>query len=207
MLRITLASLMLAAACGDGTHSTPPPPDMAPSCAPNGPPPAAAGDLVVTGAVAATAPSCAPEAGRVYGIWSGQGPKGDYIFQYGEGSATRTGFSLGFDAAIPGEATFANAFGVGFIALVDAATPIAPGIVDEAAFERDVRGAAGQFAVVYRGPNAGAPEWVAAFPPGLSCGKCVTGKAGEFDTFAPIACSEVVLDVGDEDSLDICNWM
>jgi hypothetical protein len=207
MLRITLVTLVLAAACGDGTDSNPPPPDMAPSCPANGLPPAAAGDLVVTGAVAATAPSCAPEAGRVYGIWSGQGPKGDYIFQYGEGSATRAGFSLGLAAAIPGEATFGNAFGVGVIALVDAATPIAPGIVDEAAFERDVRGLAGQFAIVYRGPNAGAPDWVAAFPAGLSCGKCVKAKDGGFDTFAPVACSEVVLEVGDEDSLDICNWI
>jgi len=205
MLRITLASLVLAAACGGGTDTTPPP-DMATGCPSGAAPMPATGDLVVTGAVAATAPTCAPEAGRVYGIWSGQGPKGDYIFAYGEGGATRAGFSFGLAAAIPGEATFGNAFGVGVIALVDAATTIPPGIVDENTVEDAVRGVSSQFAVVYHGPNAGAPEWVAAFPPGLSCGKCVKATDGGFDTFAPIACSEVVVDVGDVDALDICNW-
>jgi len=46
--------------------------------------------------------------------------------------------------------------------------------------------------------------WMASFPVGLSCGRCVEGV---LDSYEPVACDQVVIDVEDEGSLyERCNW-
>jgi hypothetical protein len=191
----TVTILLSLTACGDTDRTDPDAP-------PAEPPPTAEGDFIVTGPVAPNGPPGA----KVFGIWSGDSDKGDFLFKHGAGTANSTAFAIGFDEPVPELATFGDVFGVGLIALFDGSVAIPDGVVaDPSTVENGLVGATSSFAVIYNGQKPGAPEWVAAFPAGLSCGTCV--RSGEsFDTFAPVACSEVALDVGDEDTLDICNW-
>ena len=206
-LRPVASSLLLVlVACGDAAA---PQPDAPAGCSePSTVTPTATGDLVVAGKLAPLAGTCAPDSGHVYVLWPGEGPKGDFLFRHGEGAATNAAFATGVALPVPDMATFGDSLGVGSVILFDASVTLPEGIIDPAQFETAARGIAGQFAVVYKGPNPAGVDWADAFPPGLSCGKCVKAKAGDtFDTFAPVACSEVVLDVGPEDAVDVCNWI
>jgi hypothetical protein len=45
------------------------------------------------------------------------------------------------------------------------------------------------------------------FPLGFSCGRGVDAVTSQdFDTFEPVDCSTLVLDVGDLESADFVNW-
>ena len=206
-LRLLASSLLVLVACGDA--ATPPDAPVDTGCGePSTVTPSATGDLVVAGPLATVAGTCAPDAGHVYVLWPGEGPKGDFLFRYGEGAATNAAFATGVALPVPDMATFGDSLGVGSVVLFDAAVTLPEGIIDANQFETEARGIAGQFALIYKGTNPAGVDWVDAFPSGLSCGKCVKAKAGEtFDTFAPVACSEVVLDVGPEDAIDVCNWI
>ncbi|HEY5928545.1 MAG TPA: hypothetical protein VIV11_42955, partial [Kofleriaceae bacterium] len=79
--------------------------------------------------------------------------------------------------------------------------------VPDSFFSSMVLGITGEYTIIYR-PNAnpisGVP-WVNDFPAGLSCGKCVPQQTG-FDTFTPVACSEMKLQVGPQAAIMVCNW-
>jgi hypothetical protein len=82
-----------------------------------------------------------------------------------------------------------------------AGTQIPDGIPQEFPFWQGIDG---QHAVIYRAPDdAGTqPAWLADFPIGMSCGRCVASPTG-FDTFTPAACDSFAVETNDT---EVCDW-
>jgi hypothetical protein len=93
--------------------------------------------------------------------------------------------------------------GVGVAILMAPGQSLADGVL---ASEPAIIGITGQHAVIYRGAtDTGAViPWTAAFPVGLSCGRCVEDPGGGFDTFEPVDCATLVLDT--DPAAPVCNW-
>jgi hypothetical protein len=193
--RLTL--LALAPACGDGGGTPPPDPDA----------PVVVGDFNVDGTTMPVGGGT-PASVTAMVLWVADNGSGDYAFKHGAGTATETTFHVAVDEPIPPDATFANVLGVGQVVLLPSSFVLADGVVadDNAVFDA-MLGFAGEYAIIFKGPGSGPqpPSWLDAFPAGLSCGVCMPQASG-FDTFVPIACSMMKIQVGPRASIAVCNW-
>ena len=107
-------------------------------------------------------------------------------------------------AADPGAGAAPWQFGVAVLALAPSTDVPAEGVIPGSAPEPV--GFSSRHAIIFKPAGGMGPDWLAAFPEGYSCGVCVDSPAG-FDSFAPVACSAVVIDVpADLGTLDGCNW-
>ena len=163
------------------------------------------GDALVEGTVRATAGASVPASGNVAVLWLNDTGDGDFLFKHGEGTSTGSSFELDVAEPVPAGALFGGQFGMSFIVLVDPSVDVPDGVVDEGALETNMRGFSGQFSLIFKAaelPAAG--DWRDDFPAGLTCGKCVDEPEG-FDSYTPVACDQVVIDVGDEEAIAVCN--
>lgn len=161
----------------------------------------------VDGMVIPVGGGSAPAMSDTIVLWVSDIGQGDFVYKWGQGSATSTTFTADVATPVPTDATFGGMLGVGLVTMVATGTNVPDGVVPNGTFQSIALGYTGEYAVIYR-PNAtnttGAP-WVDAFPVGLACGKCVHQTTG-FDTFEPVSCTTVVLQVGPMSSISGCNW-
>ena len=167
----------------------------------------APGTFGVTGTVTATGGATVPAGATAFAVWIVSATSPDYSFKFGDGPATTTSFTVGFGAAPPTQALNVAApwqFGVAVLALAPSTDVPAEGVIPGSAPEPV--GFSSRHAIIFKPAGGMGPDWLAAFPEGYSCGVCVDSPAG-FDSFAPVACSAVVIDVpADLGTLDGCNW-
>ncbi|HTL34928.1 MAG TPA: hypothetical protein VL326_17485 [Kofleriaceae bacterium] len=147
----------------------------------------------------------APATGEAIVLWVSDIGQGDFVYKWGQGTATATTFNVDVVTPVPNDATFGGMVGVGTVALVPSGTSVPDGVVPDSTFNTAL-GYTGEYAIIYRPSASSAPaSWVDAFPVGLACGKCVHQTSG-LDTFMPVACSTVVLGVGPQSMTYTCNW-
>ena len=165
------------------------------------------GGTRVDGAIVLVGGGSAPSMGKTFVIWSSDIGQGDFAYKYGEGTATATTFTANVTPPVPSDATFGGRLGVGFVILTASGTTIADGPVDDTVLDAAVLGITGEYAIIFRPNTTPISEvpWIDNFPAGLSCGKCVPQTTG-FDSYAPVACTEVKLQVGPQQSIMGCNW-
>ena len=165
------------------------------------------GENLVDGMIVPVGGGSAPAMGKTFVIWVSDIGQGDFVYKYGEGTATMTTFTANVTPPVPNDATFGGKLGVGFVALVPSGTVMADGVADEAMLSAAMLGLSGEYTIIYRPNTTPFPEatWANDFPAGLSCGKCVEQTTG-FDTFTPVPCSEMKLQVGPEASIKVCDW-
>jgi len=148
----------------------------------------------------------APSSSNVVVLWTSDIGQGDFLYKWGEGTADADSWGVDVDTPVPDEATFGGLIGVGLAAMVPSSTTLPDGVVDGTTLESSVLGFAGNFAIIFRpNSNPSQVDWVNDFPVGLSCGVCVPQTDG-FDTFTPVSCDALELEVGPLESLTICNW-
>ena len=163
------------------------------------------GDALVEGTVRATAGAFVPASGNVAVLWLNDTGDGDFLFKHGEGTSTGSSFELDVAEPVPAGALFGGQFGMSFIVLVDSSVDLPDGVVDDAALETNMRGFSGQFSLIFKSAELPATgDWRDDFPAGLTCGKCVDQPEG-FDSYTPVACDQVGIDVGDEEAIAVCN--
>lgn len=144
-------------------------------------------------------------AGPVVILWLVDSMPSDYSYKFGDGTATATMFTAS-PPSDPPEAARTRAtsvdVGVGTMVLLRAGASLPDGALIS---RPNAIGYSLQYALIYRGrDDAGtAVAWTAAFPVGLSCGKCVDSATG-LDTFKPVDCATLVIDTNP--SAPACNW-
>ena len=173
----------------------------------------------------------APSGGDAIAVWVVSAGSPDYVFKFGDGSATGSSFDVDFPSAPPEAAINAGVLGVGLIAVLSSGPAIPDGMVDdEVLFETRVIGVTTQHAVIWRPsalPMLVPPDhWIHGFGPGYTCGRCVeeiecgvdadcpgegmcdpelgvcvTGSS--FDAFVPVSCAEMRVD---STAAEFCNW-
>lgn len=147
---------------------------------------------------------------KIFAYWSVTSSQSDYIYLFGQGTATSTGFTINFESDPPVGAL--NGYGIG-VAIVGglfpsntAYTPMK--LADQALFytSATTQALTDRYAIIYkRAGSTEGPEWSKAFPDGYSCGKGVPAVSGTvFDTFEKIDCAEVILRV--DTMFQIVNW-
>ena len=147
-----------------------------------------------------------PSSAKAVVVWTADSGQGDYLYKYGEGTATATSFSLSIDDPLPTEATFRGIFGVGLAVLIPSSVSVPNSVVTDPNFGADILGLAGQYAIIFRGNAAPTGvSWLDQFPVGLSCGQCVPATT-VFDTFTPVPCNLMEMQVGPQDAIAVCNW-
>ena len=165
---------------------------------------------MVGGEVRAHNGASVPDAGMVVIIWVVSAESEDYVFVYGEGTRRGDEFAVEFDASPPAEALNNGVLGVGIVLLVPEDATVPDGRIGGPEFEGgvlDVVGAAGRYAVIYRADDGPGLAWADEFPSGYSCGRGVDAADDQdFDTFEPVDCSALILDIGDLESIDFVNW-
>lgn len=130
----------------------------------------------------------------------------DYTYSFGSGSLSGATFQVTFATdPPPAEALNSYGVGVGLIVAYQAGTSVPQGKIDFGALEPKLLGLSARHAVIYKKADASTIEWATQFPTGYSCGVCGPPPSGSlFDTYAPVDCSTVKLDLtGTEES---CNW-
>lgn len=191
LLGMAAAALLLGtalAACGDDVVG----PDEA---------------LTVSGTVNNRSGVAIPQNARIVVAWVVSSGSPDYTYVFGEGTLRNgsSGFSVRFDEPPPPEALNSNGLGVG-IPLLVAGSDIQPGMRLEDADLSSIRGAAGQYAIIYVADDpAGLQDWVTRFPRGYSVGRGVK-RANQFDAFEPVAPGSVELIVDDLENIEFVNW-
>ena len=164
--------------------------------------------ISVSGSLVAGGAHEVPDSGTVLVIWSVSSGSPDYMYHFGSGSSDGSVFELKLDADPPPEALNSYGLGVGVLILVASDYSIEDGQVpnpSEEELEQESAGASGQYAIIYKAPDAQELDWMGSFPAGYSCGKCVeTGDT--FDAFEPVDCKDVKIDVNDLESIEFCNW-
>lgn len=163
------------------------------------------------GTVAVGESATAPTSGNVYVIWQVSAGSPDYAYLYGEGTLSGDRFALELDAPPPDEA-FNGDLAFGIVVLVDTATTVSPGLLDDttaSAMEAGMLGLATRHAVIYRRSTGVVYRpWEAAFPVGeYACGEAVDVGA-TFDDFEPIDCVDLQIRVDDRAVLEaeLFNW-
>jgi hypothetical protein len=164
-----------------------------------------AGD--VSGTVTPVGGGTVPPASNALVVWVSDVGQGDFIYKWGEGTSAAEAFSIDVALPVPDQATFGGRLGVGLAVLIPSGMTIPDGVVADDAVIDTALGFSGEYAVIFRPNTSPFPEaaWVDAFPAGLSCGRCVPQETG-FDTFTPVSCSEVKIQVGPRSAVFICNW-
>jgi hypothetical protein len=146
-----------------------------------------------------------PSSAKVVVVWTTDAGQGDSFYKYGEGTATATLFSLSIDEPLPTEATLGGILSVGLAVLIPSSVSIPNGVVTDPNFGADLLGLAGQYTIIYRVNSAPTGMWPDQFPVGVSCGQCVPATTG-FDTFTPVPCNLMEMQVGPQDAIAVCNW-
>lgn len=134
-------------------------------------------------------------------------------YKWGEGSASGTSFSVDVTDPVPAEALLIGSgetsfVGLGQVYLVPSGVDFPDGVISSDANLNDqIIGIAGNYAIIYRPSDEPFTDadWVNAFPPGLSCGVCAPGTDAEI--FVPTSCDDMVLQVGPQSALDVCQWL
>lgn len=146
---------------------------------------------------------------KVFAYWVISSGSPDYIYVFGQGTATSTGFTMSFESEPPAEAL--NSYGVGVAivgGLFPSSTTYAPGkLMDEDLFYEDntTQALTDRYAIIYKKANAEDLGWTDSFPEGYSCGKGVPAANGEsFDTFEKVDCAQVILRI--DTMFDVVNW-
>ncbi|WP_437654523.1 hypothetical protein [Sorangium sp. So ce1182] len=140
-------------------------------------------------------------------IWVVSSGDPDYFFNLGEGSVSGATFTVGFGSTPPRAAINSHGVGVGFVALLEPGTEVPDGEFDPDRFKTAVLAASPQHAIIWRDASRPGLSWSGSFPDGYGCGKCVAAPDGGFDSFEPVACTEVeVQATSDMDSLEFCGW-
>lgn len=145
----------------------------------------------------------APATGNTVVIWVVSSGSPDYIYKFGQGTSTGAQFVVSFSTNPPAAALNSYGIGVGIVALLAPGTAVpADGMVDEMVL--DGAGYTPLHAVIYKDAtaNPAVVPWIAPFPLGYSCGRCVEASAG-FDSFEPTACTTVEVDMTPANA---CNW-
>lgn len=145
----------------------------------------------------------APATGRTVVMWVVSSGSPDYIYKFGEGTSSGAQFVVSFSANPPAAALNSYGIGVGIVALLAPGTAVpADGMVDEMVL--DGAGYTPLHAVIYKDATANPSivPWIAPFPQGYSCGRCVEATTG-FDSFEPTTCTTVEVDMTPANA---CNW-
>lgn len=212
--------MLLAAACGDGggesadggsdaapSLDAPPSSDAAPlidATADSASSGDAATSLQIAGTLFEVGGAMTPAQGKVVIVWfvTGDGP----LYKFGEGTSSEAQFTVTLDTVPPTGALIGGSLGIAHAVLVPLDFEVAEGvIVDQRALEAVILGISGQHAVIYRtDPVSGG--WTDAFPSGYACGECVPAQGGGFDTWTPVDCADVQIEVRDGGGFDVCNW-
>jgi hypothetical protein len=147
-----------------------------------------------------------PASAGVAVIWTVSSGSPDYNYVYGKGTSTGETFKLSLTAPPPEEALNNGNLGVGVVVLWPQGKLPAEGKAGEEVVN-GVIGAAGNYAIIYKGPNAPDMPWVSDFPPGYSCGKGAPPVPGSsHESFTPVDCSEVSITVDDIEKIKFVNW-
>lgn len=146
---------------------------------------------------------------KLLAYWVVSSGSPDYIYVFGQGTATSTGFTMSFESAPPAEAI--NSYGVGVAivgGLFPSSTAYTPGKAnDSTPFYEDAATQAltDRYAIIYKEADAEGLGWTDSFPTGYSCGKGVPAADGAtFDTFEKVDCAQVILRI--DTMFDIVNW-
>jgi hypothetical protein len=132
------------------------------------------------------------------GLWIVSEPPPVHTYKLGDGSAVVNQFDISFDTEPPEPALNAGGFGVAQIGLLPGLATVPDGSVDVGNLR--LIGLTTNHAVVFKRPGATGPAWVAAFPDGFSCGRCVRGPIDELE---PTPCALVV---AERVIVDPCVW-
>ncbi len=146
-----------------------------------------------------------PEHGTLVVLWQVSSGSPDHVYKFGDGTSTTTSFRLWFLSAPPPDAINSYGIAVGVVVLMapDAEIP-RDGILTMDPDDLAIAGLAPQHAIVYRATEATPLSWIAPFPQGFACGRCVHLPDG-FDAFEPVPCSAVDVIV-DATTDDVCEW-
>lgn len=162
--------------------------------------------LDVNGKLTPGAGKSVPPAADVIIGWSVSSGSPDYIYGFGSGNSTGVTFQVSLDKAPPTEALNVGKVGVGIVILYPAGMMPPEGKLTEATLNQGI-GAAGEYAIIYKAPGAPSQSWISKFPEGYSCGKGAPPEPGSnFESFAPVDCSEITIIVDDIDKIDFVNW-
>ena len=165
---------------------------------------------MIEGEVRARDGKALPDSGTVVITWVVTAVPEDYMFVYGMGTQRGAEFVIQLEAPPPVEARNNATLGVGLVLLVPEDADVPEGRIEGTEFEEgalEVVGVAGRYAVIYRAGDEPSLAWVDEFPLGYSCGRGVDAATSQdFDTFEPVDCSTLVLDIGDLESADFVNW-
>jgi hypothetical protein len=152
-----------------------------------------------------------PATGTTFVAWVVSSGSPDYTYKTGDGTSTGTTFMVGSIASPPPPEALnmigTNTLGVGIVVLLPAGTTIPDGILSDTALDT-MEGFTLQHAIIWRTGDFSTMsglEWINDFPESeYRCGVCVPATGQGFDTFAPAACSDVVIDV--DENNPVCNW-
>jgi len=163
---------------------------------------ASTGPFSVAGTTSGDHVPAAGQAAVLWMVFAGN----DHQYVFGHGTQTGPGFKVDFTGAPPPEA-LNNGTGVGIVVLFDLAATVPPEGTIITSEPAGVLGVTGRHSIVYRAPGAAAQlPWSSAFPEGYACGKCVD-SATSFDTYEPVACSQVDLQAPTNlSTIDFCNF-
>ncbi|HMR05470.1 MAG TPA: hypothetical protein PKA88_06820 [Polyangiaceae bacterium] len=145
-------------------------------------------------------------AGPIAVAWTVSSGSPDYSYIFGTSSSDGAKFSVDLISDPPAEAINSWGGAIGVVVLFKSGATVPTGkFTWNSALKQSVLGVSGQYAVVYKAPNASGIGWLDQFPAGYACGKCVDAVPGEtFDTFVASDCSKLV--VGPIDTVPVCNW-
>ena len=146
---------------------------------------------------------------KLLAYWVVSSGSPDYVYVFGQGTATSTGFTINFESEPPAEAL--NSYGVGIAivgGLFPSSTVYTPGKAGSGTpFYEDATTQAltDRYAIIYKKAGAEGLDWTDSFPDGYSCGKGVPAVQGQtFDTFEKVDCAQVILRI--DTMFDIVNW-
>ena len=162
----------------------------------------------VNGSMTPVGGATPPSSAKAVVVWTTDAGQSDSFYKYGEGTATAMSFNLSIDEPLPTEATLATLggiFSVGLAVLIPSSVSVPNGVVTDPNFGADILGLAGQYAIIYRENATPTGLWVDQFPDGVSCGQCVPATTG-FDTFTPVPCNLMEMQVGPMSAITVCNW-
>ncbi len=184
------AALVTASACDDSTAPATP--------------------FTVSGTLAGAQLAALPVGARVVVLWVVTSGSEDYAYVYGGGTIDRAArtFTVRLPNRPPRDALNSYDVGVGIVLAVhgDAALPTGR-VTDFAVLDAASIGAAGQYAVIYKGAAATTLplEWIAPFPRGYAVGRGID-LFGSFDGFEPVSASSVQLIIDAIGLIEFVNW-
>ncbi len=139
-------------------------------------------------------------------LWTVSSGSPDYVYKFGEGTADGESFELSLDGDPPAEAI--NSYGIG-VAIVST-IPDGMDIPEDGKLDGDIVETyfdgnpliSNEKAIIFKSAGEGL-DWSDDFSDGYTCGQCVRGGEGDFDSFEPGSCDDFDLSV---ESDAFCDW-